>query len=66
MLPIGAAMATTFNIDSGRYSFSLIDQPELIRVMLEDQDWQDSLIGYPATSFSATVVIANITNTQTL
>ena len=66
MLPIGAAMATTFNIDTLRYSFSLIDQPELIRVMLEDKDWQDSLIGYPASSFSATVVIANITNTQIL
>jgi hypothetical protein len=66
MLPIGAAMATVYDYDLDRYSFSLIDQPELIRVMLEDQDWQDSLIGYPATSFSATVVIANITNTQIL
>lgn len=66
MLPIGVPMATTYDNTTERYSFSLIDQPELIRVILEDQDWQDSLIGYPATSFSATVVIANITNTQTL
>jgi hypothetical protein len=66
MLPIGVPMATTYDGSTERYSFSLIDQPELIRVMLEDRDWQDSLIGYPATSFSATVVIANITNTQTL
>lgn len=64
MLPIGAIMAT---VSIGfRDVFALENQAELIRVTLEDADWEDSLIGFPSSAFVGTVTIANITNSQTL